>query len=354
MKRLMRTCYNKARRVASNVRGPITNTKRQFVQNHRIALRSINAHETILLAGGARSGTTWLGNIIAACRGFGLLFEPLHPQKVQEACELPLQYLHPEESYPQDETFMKQILKGELNARIYLHPQRDHPQYEAFIRRALSGKVHNAWTDCHDHRFLIWRYLVKTIRANLMLAWIDRNFLCPIVFTIRHPCATVLSRRKLWKAASSADMFLSQPALVENYLAPFEYIIRKIKTPIQKYTLMWCVENLVPLRQLADHDWIFCTYEELCRDTEGEVDRILTCLGLHRTKRVEQMISRAHLPRPDSAVNTGKDVVSDWQNHLSKEEIKEILDIVGEFGIELYGREPMPVDSCLQKLRRDR
>jgi hypothetical protein len=49
----------------------------------------------------------------------------------------------------------------------------------------------------------------------------------------------------------------------------------------------------------------------------------------------------------------GKDPVSDWQDHLEKKEISEMLATVSELGIELYGEEVMPVHSYLRRLRGD-
>ena len=81
MKQLINRSYQKVRNVASYV-------KKRAINKH-ITLRKILPHKTIILAGSARSGTTWLANIIAACRGFGIIFEPFHPREVPEAGNLP-------------------------------------------------------------------------------------------------------------------------------------------------------------------------------------------------------------------------------------------------------------------------
>lgn len=318
---MMTLFYQKARRSRS------TSYIKNRITALPITLRMIHPHNTILLTGCGRSGTTWLGNIIAACRGFGIIFEPFDHRRVPQAGDLPL--------------------------HAYLRPQGNYPQYKPFIERVLNARIHNAWIDRENCRILRWRYLVKAIRANMMLAWIDRTFHCPIVYMVRHPCAVVLSRIKLnWEA--HLDILFSQPELVEDYLAPFESIIREAKTPIQEHSIAWCVENLVPLRQFVDHDWAFCTYEELCRGAEWEVNRIFARLGLKRTKRVDEVVGRpSRQTRFDSAIRMDKDPVSDWQNHLTKKEISEILAIVSEFGIELYGEEVMPVQSYLRRLRGD-
>jgi len=305
--------------------GVIPNYKKKF-SGKFVTLKKIHPDKTILLAGSGRSGTTWLANIIAACPGFGIIFEPFDHRKVVEAKEFPL--------------------------RAYLRPEGDYPEYKTFVQKVLSGKIHNVWTDREKNNFLIWKYLLKTIRANLMLAWINRVFKCPIVYMMRHPCAVVLSRMKLnWE--THLEVFLNQEKLMKDYLGPFESLVRRAKKPIQKHTIMWCIENLIPLNQFKDYDWILCTYEGLCNNTEEEINRIFTQLGLKRTKRVNQAINSFYQTRNDSAVRTGRDPINDWKSYLSEDEIKEILSIVREFGIEIYGEDPMPVPGYLKRLIDD-
>ena len=288
-----------------------------------IRIKRISPANTILLSGSGRSGTTWLANIIGSCRGTGIIFEPFDHRKVHEAKNFSL--------------------------RDYLRPRENYPEKKVFVERVLSGNVHNAWTDRENKNFLIWKYLVKSIRANLMLAWIDYNFHCPIIYVIRHPCAVVLSRMKLnWEA--HLDVFLQQEELIEDYLHEFEPLIRKAQNPIQKHTIMWCVENLIPLSQLAQHDWILCTYEKLCNNTKEEIYRIFKRLGIKQTKRINYAISSCYQTRKDSAIRTGRDPLNDWKKTLSKNEINEILGIVNDFGVDLYGKDLFPIARYLKGL----
>lgn len=299
-----------------------SNQKNIILRKH-LKLRKISPNETILIAGSGRSGTTWLANIIAACQGFGIIFEPFDHRKVPEAKILPL--------------------------RTYLRPKEECPKKKNFVEEILCGRIHNTWIDRENKNLLIWKYLVKSIRANLMLAWIDYNFHCPIIYVIRHPCAVVLSRLKLnWE--THLDVFLNQENLMQDFLYKFKTLIGRAKTPIQKHTIMWCVENLIPLSQYSRHDWIFCTYENLCNNTLEETDRILGKLGIKRTPRINQAINGFYQTRQDSAIRIGKNPIRDWKKTLSKNEINEILSIVHTFGIKLYTEELLPIPDYLKAL----
>jgi len=272
--------------------------------------------DTIILAGSGRSGTTWLGNIIAANPNVRILFEPFDPRRVPPVRGLPL--------------------------FAYARPEGDYPRWTEIVAPVLAGQVDNDWINRQGKRWWAWRRLVKTIRANLMLGWLDRTFHPKIVFTTRHPAAVVLSRVKLgWEA--HLDDFLVQPELVADYLEPFVDVVLAAKTPVQQHAAAWCIENLIPLRQMAAHNWIFCTYENLYRNPAAEANRVLTGLGIRQSWFTRRAINRITMvARPDSAVIKQKDPLTDWQHRLTPAEIDDILRMLDIFGLTLYGSDPMP------------
>lgn len=272
--------------------------------------------QTIILAGSGRSGTTWLGNIIAASPSMRIIFEPFDYRHVPAASVLPL--------------------------RAYARPTESYPDWAAFVGQALRGQLDNEWVNRQGRRRWAWQRLVKAIRANLMLGWIDHTFHPKIVFTIRHPCAVVLSRVKLqWD--THLDVFLGQPQLVADYLEPFVEVINRAQTPLQQHTVTWCIENLVPLRQLPDYDWIFCSYEQLYRNPQPEAERVLAGLGLRQSWFTRRAITKVTMvARPDSAILSNEDPLTAWKNKLTAQEIDEILGIVNQFGIDLYSDAALP------------
>jgi hypothetical protein len=60
---------------------------RRFFWRHRYRDTNRRRQDSILVAGTARSGTTWLGDILAGANG-RILFEPFHPQKVAAMAHL--------------------------------------------------------------------------------------------------------------------------------------------------------------------------------------------------------------------------------------------------------------------------
>jgi hypothetical protein len=270
--------------------------------------------QSILLAASGRSGTTWLGNIVAADPNTRIFFEPFDPRRVPAAACLPL--------------------------RAYARPEGSYPEWESLVGKVLRGEIENEWINRQGRRWWAQRRLIKEIRANLMLAWIDRRFHPKIVWMTRHPCAVVNSRVKLqWEA--HLDVFLAQPELVEDYLQPFLPVIQEAQTQVQKHAVAWCIENLVPLQQSHHHNWIFCTYEELYRQPEAEANRILQALGLRKNWFTSRAIHRITMTaRSDSAVVNQRDPLLQWQEELSDPEIEDVLRTVSAFGIHLYEDEP--------------
>lgn len=282
-------------------------------------LHTADPSQTIILAGSGRSGTTWLGNIIAANPNVRIIFEPFDYRHVPQAGCLPL--------------------------RPYARLNESYPEWEPFVRQVLQGRIENEWINRQGKRWWAWRRLIKEIRANLMLAWIDRMFHPRIVFTIRHPCAVVLSRLKL-KWETHLDVFLAQPQLIADYLEPFLDLVHSAHTEVQKQAVMWSVENLIPLQQLPDHNWVFCLYEDFCRQPEAEADRVLKGLGIRKTWLTQRAIRGITMvTRPDSAVLTKKDPLTEWQHQLSPADIDTVLETVHAFGINLYSSQPLPVTN---------
>lgn len=277
-------------------------------------------NDTILVVGSGRSGTTWLGNIIGSCLGFLSLFEPFDYRHV-----------------PQINTSL---------LRLYIRANEKSHYLDNIIRDILLGKLTNEWVLSQNARRIAWRILLKEIRANLFLGYIQNKFQNPIVFIVRHPCATVLSRaEKGWE--THLDDFLKQEQLMEDYLAPFEDIIKSAQSALEKHAIMWSIENLVPLTQLRKDTIIFCTYENLVLKTKNELNRIFNMLGLKVSSKIDRIISKPTNVTSKSASSFAqKSHLEYWQNKLDKYEIQTILNIAHSFEIDMYDENTMPNLNC--------
>ncbi len=277
------------------------------------------AGAAIVVAGSGRAGTTWLAQLLSIAPGMQLIFEPLHPNFVPAVRALhdaptPIDVLH----------------------STYLRPGEPHPGWEDFFRRVLTGELRNYWTDHERARLLAWRYVVKMIRANLMLGWLRACFGCVVVFIVRHPCAVVYSRlARGWSAP--VESFLSQSALMQDHLTEYESVIRAARSDVERHAVMWAVENWVALRQIRAFGGPVVFYETLCEQPIEQMRALHGELGLPFRPQAARAIHRRSLARDEKGRAASKEqMLGRWRRDLSTSDQRLVLDIVGRFGLSLY------------------
>jgi hypothetical protein len=276
---------------------------------------------SILVAGTARSGTTWLGDLIASQLPCRILFEPFNPELVPEYSNF---------------HYFQYLQSGTENAEFY-----------ALTRKILLGDIRNRWIDHKNERIVAQYRLIKAIRANLTLKWLHENFSeVPIILMLRHPCAVVLSRMELhWATDQDIEPFMVQPDLVADFLSPFVDFIENAKTDEEKHAIIWCVSNLVPLRQFKPGRLKIVYYEDLCSHPETELLSVLEYIGQPITEPTRDKINQpSQTTRRASAIMTGANKLSAWQQKLSRSQIDSILQVVSVFGLShLYGESILPL-----------
>lgn len=299
---------------------------RQMVygQLYRDADRDIT--KSILIAGTGRSGTTWLADIIASQLPCRVMFEPFHSRMVSE-----FQRFH----YFQ-----------------YMRPAEQNRELWSFSRKVLSGNIRQPWIDRQVDCLRPKLRVIKEIRANLFLAWLHAVFPdVPILFMIRHPCAVVLSRMQLgWATDSDIVPFLSQPTLIDDFLSDHLDTIKRARTEEEKHAIIWCISNVVPLKQFDHTRLKVVFYENLCTQPEVELNRIF--------KEIRQEFSRSvfhYLTVPSmtsssmSPVVNGTNKIEHWKEKLSEHQISNILAIVEKFGLDhLYDDTSNPIRRNLE------
>ena len=281
--------------------------------------------KSILVAGAARSGTTWLGDLIASQIPCRILFEPFNPDLVPE--------------YRDFRYFQ------------YMRSDSESPKFHAFARMVFTGKIRNRWVDRQNERIVSEYRLIKEIRANLALKWLHDNFPeIPIIFIMRHPCAVVLSRMELgWATDSDIQPFLSQPDLMADYLCDYSELIRNVKTDEEKHAIIWSISNLVPLKQFEPGELRIIYYEHLCTQPELELPDIFTSIDQRYDATVMEKINRpSQTTRETSPIVSGTDKVSHWRKKLNPAQVDNILRVVKRFGLDnLYGDSLLPLNKIV-------
>ncbi len=282
--------------------------------------RNADPDACVLLVGSVRSGTTWLQEVINCRNEYRVLFEPFAAHRVGFCSHL-----------------------GESK---YLRPDEDDDEFLELVRRILSGRVRQRWIDHQNRKWLCRRRLVKTIRAHLFLKWLHVRFpRIPIVFLMRHPCATVVSQRqKGWWRYNPKQELLSQPALVDDFLAPVRDEMARAEDPFDRAVFQWCVENVVPLRQFREGDIHLAFYEHFCEDPEPEITSLFKFLGTEVDDRVFRALRRpSFVSGHHSAVVLGRSLTEAWRRRVSPEQTRRAVEILRLFGLDrIYDDSPMP------------
>jgi hypothetical protein len=281
-----------------------------------------DAGKSIFVAGTARSGTTWLADLISSQIPCRLMFEPFNSKRVGE--------------YQAFEYFQ------------YMRPGQHDDVLFAFANKVFTGEIRNRWIDRKNENLLPQFRLIKEIRANLLLKWLHDSFPeIPFLFILRHPCAVVLSRMDLgWATDQDIEPFLKQPKLISDHLSNHIDFIKSVTSDEEKHAIIWCISNLVPLKQFCPGNLQVVFYENLCTQPEEEFSKVI-----HYLKHNDKHLKMINPDKPSttsllsSAVVTGKDKLTRWKKNLSSEQIKRILNVVNEFGLDyLYGESTTPIE----------
>jgi len=276
---------------------------------------------SVMLAGCGRSGTTWLAELIAARLSGRIMFEPFDVSRVGR-------------------------LTG-LHYFQYLRPNADCPVLADFSHDVFTGRIRHRWIDKSVNRLLPQYRIVKEIRANLFLKWLNLRFpQVPLLFMLRHPCAVVHSRMELnWATDSDIAPFTAQTDLLTDHLDDFARRLANARTVEEKHAIVWCVSNLVPLRQFAVDELPVVFYEDLCADPETTFAAVFRAIGFaDMTSGAADAGTPSATSRRASAAVAGGDALRSWQSNLSRKQIHNILATVESFGLGgLYGDSVTPL-----------
>lgn len=292
--------------------------------------RNTDYRSSTFLAGTARSGTTWVSELINHDNDYRFIFEPFDARKIPQVAP--------------------------LGGRKYVRPADDSPELRAVAEYVLSGRIRHRWTERFNHRLMADRRLIKDVRANLFLPWLRQQFPgLRIVLVVRDPYATASSYEKQgWRGA--IEPLLAQPSLVTDFLAPHRDAMADAEDAFERAVFIWCIETLVPLSQLGPEDVHLVFYEHLVRDTESELKRLFGFLGRQYRPSVLASAGRpSSTTRRDSRVAGGATVSAYRDSDRVERRRERVREITRLFGVDrLYPEPGLPDAAAVAALRRER
>ena len=284
--------------------------------------RHYDLRKTILVAGWARSGTTWLAEALSAIPRSAILFEPFHPERVPEAAS------------------------ADFATAGILAPGEGTPAQKLFMQRVLEGRVLNWWT-CSSNPLAravrpdVW--IVKEIRANYLLEWILGTF--PVhraVLIVRHPCATVASRMSQGWSPGHADTKVKQFAALRRY-PHLQALCRDLSDPVEVLAARWCIMNYVPLI-LRPRPFHVLAYESVATRGVEALGPLFADWGLDVPSTLEASLRRASSTTKAGSMQgiVHSQPIDQWKRKLTPDQIARILKVVRRFGMDCYSEECEP------------
>ncbi|WP_320041123.1 sulfotransferase [uncultured Desulfobacter sp.] len=224
--------------------------------------------EPLFLYGSGRSGTTWLEERIAGALDAEVIFEPLQERLHGTAKAYGFRYLDASENHPELQIYFQKLIMGDLKyfwTRYRILPDRLLPTIQTFSNK---GEF-KAWIKRFPDAFrLMVRYhstinrprkIIKLIRANLMIAWLNKTFPSSLhIAIVRHPAAVIESRMRLDRVAQNISIVKgasdwNAKNLLNKYLQyqlpkELKKIIKDIGSMdklslYEHHCLLWCIEN---------------------------------------------------------------------------------------------------------------
>ena len=293
-----------------------------------------------LLIGSGRSGTTWLHDMLTMDFNYRPIFEPLHELQVPIAKKYYNLFLESDAEIPELYDYLLNVFYRRVN-NAWLRWMHFGISNNTPILRKVLQYIYNL------PKYKFWaRYrVIKFIKANLIVEYLQKNFDVKIIYLIRHPCAAVSSQRKMgWN--TKMDRILSQKNLIKKYDG-IQGLILSANKEIEKLTILWCIENSLILDQIRNKKIkvIFATYEDIVLNPEGELQRILS-ESSYPDKVANRIVSRMKRRSPPQERSIYK-----WQSEINDEEKKYIINMITAFDIFLYGSDPFPVEREKNKYK---
>ena len=263
---------------------------------------------------------------------------------------------------------MDKVFAGDLRslwANYRMLPTRLFPWTDgAFFGGILRDPIAKVKELLHDYKVFFGYYkkyrrsktdrlIIKFIRANLMLGWLAKNYNAKIVLLVRHPAAVVSSRLRLiestpqhtWSFDNLFRQYTTDTRLAEDYLHKYNSVLRGPLTPTSALTVIWCIENVLPIVKAQKHGHYVAFYEDLILDPNTYWNQLLQYLGFNavpNSKILSKPSQQASMDMKESGLNDRQ--FTKWTTYLNQKQVTEIETVLKAFQVNIYSAfETVPV-----------
>jgi Sulfotransferase family len=308
--------------------------------------------------GAGRSGTSWLGSLVASHPDVTFRFEPFHRLR----------------SSPSIEELLTLIRAGGLDASALdhirtelgrAHPDTDKPPFfkktnDTLVSRGRqrlwplakrSSSLHPLYARLHrplgDSTLIVKEVGLVNVMASLLTASV------PVVYLVRHPCAVVSS---LLRGQTDNLMPAGRRSTIRSILEDQGGLLQERfgsdvedLEPAQQEAILWRVDVERALSACTTSDTAHVLiYEALVEDPLGSVEAVLAHFGLAVTREVQKFIEDSTKPASsfsdarrgvlgvNSYFRVYRDSVSareGWKATMPDDIKRQVLDVVQDSSV---------------------
>lgn len=280
----------------------------------------------ILLFATPRSGSTWLMEIIASQPRFKFYDEPLNLRRENVAAS------------------------GVVPDWPSLMPDTcDAGRILGFLRGLQHGKhgYMNPPPFRPRHRFFTDRIVFKIHEIEHLMEAAERELSAQVVYLLRHPVATSISRKVLPRLDLFTRCRLHAELLHDRARRAEISLIAVEGSFLQRAIASWCFENLIALRRRPE-SWLYVTYEELLLNPWRSADLLMQKLKLRDRESLLMAFDR-----PATNVRMSDDrtlsafgqrnadyrrfrLATKWRDGITEVQLKQAKHVLELFDIDAY------------------
>lgn len=272
-----------------------------------------------LVFGSARSGTSWLSELMARPRGYRLLFEPEHETHVPQ---------------------------GHLLADVWMKQPCDVDPARGFMKLLLSNRVDNDWIAQCSYRkfkmhlwpFLVRQIIIKFVRCNLGMFMLCEKFDVQAVYVRRNPYDTLFSQYRVrFPWLFDLSKFTENDSLCREIQSRYAVDIKgESFGDWEKLAIRWSIENIFVedyfSGRLRGGKIRFVEYEHLRGDVESCTTLFME-LGLKIPDDFEELIARpSSKTHPKSVIRSPNGFRSSRKPEFPADGKGQIDSILRRFG----------------------
>ncbi len=287
--------------------------------------------QPILVTGAHRSGTTWVGKMLAGSQ-IAYISEPLNVLHRPGVLRAKVKHWY---QYICDDNEAEYLAPFEELLDYRYHTWSEIKSIRSLKDFLRMGRDFKIFYDALEHG---QRALLKDPFAVFSMPWFAKRFDFKIVVTVRHPAAFASSLKRLGWNFDFNDL-LDQPLLMRDHLEPYRGQMQAIKADdvIGQASLLWTmIYHTVHSQGQLNRHLIIVRHEDLSRDPVNGFRDLYATLGLDFTSHAEEKIRtssssdnptelsrrKTHSVKMDSRAS-----VDNWRSKLSTDEITRIREI---------------------------